>query len=152
MSTIAETAEAMRRLLLSYERLDIVWRHRFSLSSNEKLVLLFLMEGSTATPTKLATSIGITIAGITSLLDRLETHEFLRRERHATDGRRVLVTPTKKGLLALMAFERISEQLAAGAALRGDRYLANVNEFLGTAEQVFLGASFDSKNAGEIFD
>ncbi|MBC7644711.1 MAG: MarR family transcriptional regulator [Thermoleophilia bacterium] len=143
MSNVSQTAEALRRLLLSYERLDVAWRRHFGLSANEKLVVLFLMEGSTSTPTELATSIGMTTAGITSLLDRLEAHDFLRRERHATDGRRVLVTPTKKGVLALMMFERTTQRLAERAISRGESFAAELNDFLADGERVFLDATFD---------
>ena len=104
---------ALRRLQLAQDRLDAAWRRRHGLNPNEQLVLVRLAEGMTAAPTDLSRAIGITTAGMTNLIDRLEADGYVRRERHQSDGRRVILSLTKKGLRAHFELERASEPATA---------------------------------------
>ncbi len=101
----------LRLLLLAYERLDMSWRKQFSLNANEKLAILYLVEG-VASPTDLADVIGLTTAGMTNLLDRLEDKGFVLRHKHPNDGRRVLVSLTKRAIQARLEFEQATSEMA----------------------------------------
>ena len=51
-------------------------------------------EGRRLTPGSLATSLGISTASTTALVDRLSTAGFVKREPHATDRRSTVIVPT----------------------------------------------------------
>jgi DNA-binding MarR family transcriptional regulator len=104
---------ALRQLLIAYERVDASWRHKYRLNANQRLVLMFLAEGMSTAPTDLSRAIGMTTAGMTGLVDRLEVDGYVRRERDPADGRRLILSLTKQGLRAHMAFEEATERLAA---------------------------------------
>jgi DNA-binding MarR family transcriptional regulator len=115
--------------MYEYERYGAQLRRRLGLSVNEELVLLLLAQGESA-PTRLSEVVGMTTAGMTNLLDRLEREGLIRRERHATDGRRVLVTLTKRGFRLHMQFEAIHDRLAEVALEQGEQAAADVVRFL----------------------
>lgn len=126
---------AVRDLLLAYEHYDAAWRRRFALNANEKLVVLLIAEGVTTTPTELSRAINMTTAGMTNLLDRLAEEGFVRRERHATDRRRVLLTLTKRGLQASLEFESVNQDIAD--ELDPDAR-ESIETFLATAARTFV--------------
>lgn len=113
MSEQDDILTGLRQLLITYERVDASWRQRYRLNPNQRLVLMFLAEGMTAAPTDLSNAIGMTTAGMTGLVDRLEADGFVRRERDPADGRRVVLSLTKKGLRAHLDFEHATERIAA---------------------------------------
>src|SRR5690606_17199874 len=98
------------------QRVDATWRQEYGLNPNQRLVLVFLAEGMTAAPTDLSKAIGMTTAGMTGLVDRLEKDGYVRRERDPGDGRRVILSLTKKGLRAHLAFEQATERIAASVS------------------------------------
>lgn len=100
----------LRHMLLAYERLDAAWRMRLDLNANEKLVIMHLAEG-VAAPGALARDVGITSAGMTNLLDRLEQRGLITRDPHPTDGRRVLVSLTKAAVAARLEFEQSAARM-----------------------------------------
>jgi DNA-binding MarR family transcriptional regulator len=104
--------DCVRELLLAYERLDSSWRREFSLSANEKLVLMFLHADGPMSPTRLAAEVGLTTAGMSTLLDRLEHEGFVTRTRMTDDRRRVLVSLAKRALKARMRFEETHRDIA----------------------------------------
>lgn len=84
----------------------------------------------TAAPTDLSRAIGITTAGMTNLLDRLEAEGFVRRERHPSDGRRLSLSLTKKGLRTYLELEQASEPALHAFERLGAADQANVLAFL----------------------
>lgn len=105
-----DVEHGMRELLFAFERLGSARRHQLGLSMNEEAVLLFLAQGVTA-PGQLSKAIGMTSAGMTNLLDRLEADGYLRRDQHSTDKRRVLLTLTKKGFRSRLGSEDANAEL-----------------------------------------
>ncbi|MGR0161111.1 MarR family winged helix-turn-helix transcriptional regulator [Paenarthrobacter nitroguajacolicus] len=71
-----------------------------------------------ATPTELARRLGISTAATTLVLNRLEDAGHIRRDRHPSDGRKLVVTAAQSS--ADQAFERVLpmiegvEELVAG--------------------------------------
>ena len=114
MNPSSGVQEQLQALLLAYERLDASWRQNLGLSANEKIAVLFLAEG-VSSPAELAGVIGVTSAGITNLLDRLEARGFVAREQHPTDRRRTLVSLTKAALRVRLEFEQSIAAMAAVA-------------------------------------
>ncbi|MCW2926021.1 MAG: hypothetical protein JWM98_3425, partial [Thermoleophilia bacterium] len=92
-------------MLLAYERLDAMWRIRYGLSADEKLVVLFLAEHAVLIG-DLEAAIGIPMPDGPGLLERLEVRGFLR----SVHGDAVALT--KKGLSARLEFERTTRRIA----------------------------------------
>lgn len=96
MSVTDDIQPALAELLLALQRFASAQRTQFGLSMNEEAVLECLARGITA-PSEVSRTIGMTTAGMTNLLDRLQTGGFVLREPHAADKRRILLTLTKRG-------------------------------------------------------
>ncbi|WP_278103690.1 MarR family transcriptional regulator [Microbacterium proteolyticum] len=88
--------------LREYRTAEMAMRRRtqdsMAMGENELLVLRFLTRSAGArtdtTPADLARHLGLSTASITALLDRLERSGHVRRERHPTDRRKILVRGT----------------------------------------------------------
>jgi DNA-binding MarR family transcriptional regulator len=83
------------------------------------LALRGLPEGGEATIRTLADRLALKHHSAVELIDRLESHGYVRRSRSRDDRRRVLVALLPRGekLLELVARDRIGELRASGAAL-----------------------------------
>jgi DNA-binding MarR family transcriptional regulator len=83
------------------------------------LALRGLPEGVEATIRTLADRLALKHHSAVELIDRLETHGYVRRSRSRDDRRRVLVALLPRGekLLEQVARDRIGELRASGAAL-----------------------------------
>lgn len=57
-----------------------------------------LMAGGPTTPTALAARLGISTAATTLVLNRLEAAGHVRRERHPSDGRKLIVTASDESV------------------------------------------------------
>jgi DNA-binding MarR family transcriptional regulator len=85
------------------------------------LAIRGLPEGSQATIQTLAERLALKHHSAVELVDRLETHGYVRRTRSRDDRRRVFVTLLPRGerLLEQVARNRISELRTSGEALVG---------------------------------
>jgi DNA-binding MarR family transcriptional regulator len=85
------------------------------------LAIRGLPEGSEATIQAIAERLVLKHHSAVELIDRLETHGYVRRTRSRDDRRRVFVTLLPRGerLLELVARNRISELRTSGEALVG---------------------------------
>jgi DNA-binding MarR family transcriptional regulator len=85
------------------------------------LAIRGLPEGSAATIQRLAERLALKHHSVVELVDRLETHGYVRRTRSRDDRRRVFVSLLPRGerLLEQVARNRISELRASGEALVG---------------------------------
>jgi DNA-binding MarR family transcriptional regulator len=83
------------------------------------LAIRGLPEGEEATIRELADRLALKHHSTVELIDRLETHGYVRRNRSRDDRRRVLVSLLPRGekLLEQVARHRIGELRASGAAL-----------------------------------
>lgn len=94
-------------------RVESTWRREHSLTANEGLVVLTMTGGTIVSPSELSRLVGVTTAGMTTLLDRLESSGWLTRGRHPTDGRRIVLMPTKQALRARMSYESVLRAMTA---------------------------------------
>lgn len=85
------------------------------------LAIRGLPEGSEATIQRLAERLALKHHSVVELVDRLETHGYVRRTRCRDDRRRVFVSLLPRGerLLELVARNRISELRTSGETLVG---------------------------------
>lgn len=122
-------AYRMQQLLLAFEHLATSHRRQLGISMTEETVLLLLAQGMNA-PSQVSRAIGMTTAGMTNMLDRLEAAGLVRREQHADDRRRVLLTLTKKGFQAQLLLEEACRELEDLLGAHGERAIATVDRFL----------------------
>ena len=83
------------------------------------LMIRGMREGQEATVRNLAERLALKHHSVVELIDRLETHGYVRRNRSREDRRSVLVSLLPRGekMLEEVAQHRISELRATGAAL-----------------------------------
>ncbi len=132
MHEATDIGEAVQRLLTAYERLAQTRRGALDLNPNEEAALRIIGHGVTA-PSDLSRAIGMTTAGVTNMLDRLEAGGHVRREPHQTDKRRVLLTLTKRGFRAQLELETMHARIAELAAASGPDARDAVQRFLAEA-------------------
>jgi len=96
----------VRRVLDHYPRIFFACHTRHvrdpesgrELSAHQASILDHLDEVDPISTTALADHMGVTVATMSLAIDRLERRGYVRRERDATDGRRVLLRATKAGV------------------------------------------------------
>ncbi|MCW2927047.1 MAG: transcriptional regulator, MarR family [Thermoleophilia bacterium] len=127
--------ERIRRLTIALERLDTAWRREHSLTANEQLVVTSLAADGPLSPTRLSERTGLSSAGTSALIDRLEAEGHVARRRDPNDGRRVLVTLTKRALVARMALDEVIAEIATQV---DQSHAPHIERFLDIAERVAL--------------
>lgn len=94
---IAEVGRALQAYQRSTQAFDDEVGRVLGLNPTDLRCLDWLTEGP-MTATRLAEATGLSAAATTSLIDRLERKDFVRRRRHDSDRRHVLVEFTERGL------------------------------------------------------
>lgn len=94
---------AIRRILRATEQYERELAQAAGLTPAKLRVLQILSgnEGRRATPTRLATQMGVSQATVTALVDQLERLGLTHRERSSTDRRQLIVILTAAGAEAL---------------------------------------------------
>ena len=93
----AEVGRALQAYQRSTQSFDDEVGRILGLNPTDLRCLDWLTEGA-MTATRLAEATGLSAAATTSMIDRLERKGFVRRQRHDTDRRQVLVELTEEGL------------------------------------------------------
>ena len=88
---------AVRRLDLMMSQMHLEMCERLGLSAAELLALAHLSLDGPLGPTELTHRLHMTTGAMTAMLDRLAERDFVVREPHATDRRRVVVRLTSGG-------------------------------------------------------
>ena len=92
-----DVAMAVRRLDLMMSQMHLEMCGRLGLSAGELLALAHLSVDGPLGPTELTHRLHMTTGAMTAMLDRLAERDFVVREPHATDRRRILIRLTKAG-------------------------------------------------------
>jgi DNA-binding MarR family transcriptional regulator len=94
----AEVLDALRDYRASEAAMRRRTRSAMGMGETDLLALRYLLQaeaaGRTMGPKELAARLGITSASVTTLIDRLVKSGHLRRERHPTDGRALILRAT----------------------------------------------------------
>jgi DNA-binding MarR family transcriptional regulator len=89
----------------------------FDVTAQQAALLIHAAEPGTA-PNQIAARLGTDTAGMTRLLDRLESKGLLRRDRHPDDRRSIVIALTDQGRALVPhlkpAFGRVNRQLLSG--------------------------------------
>jgi DNA-binding MarR family transcriptional regulator len=110
---------ALRELVMATERERLrLAREVLGIGVNELVACGYIATTGPHTPSEIAERLQITTASVTELVDRLERNGLVRRVRHPTDRRKLLVTLTELGdqraELMQERFARAMGQSAAG--------------------------------------
>ena len=108
--TAIDLAMAVRRLDLMMSQMHLEMSERLGLSAAELLALAHLSLDGPLGPTELTRRLHMTTGAMTAMLDRLADRDYVLREPHETDRRRLVVRLTKSGR------DRIFTQVHAMAA------------------------------------
>jgi len=92
-----DVAMAVRRLDLVMAQMHLEMSERLGLSAGELLALAYLSVDGPLGPTELTRRLHMTTGAMTAMLDRLAERDYVVREPHATDRRRIMVSLTKSG-------------------------------------------------------
>lgn len=125
---LAEAVDGLRGLVVAGEQLRHAIAAHYAISASEALALSHLRLQDGLGPHQLAERVGLRPSTITSVLDRLEIVDFIRRSPHPTDRRKKIIALTETGeeLLA-----RCDEWLSAAIARLGPDALPNLAAALG---------------------
>jgi DNA-binding MarR family transcriptional regulator len=120
---------AVRRLDLMMSQMHLEMCERLGLSAGELLALAHLSVDGSLGPTDLTHRLHMTTGAMTAMLDRPAERDYVVREHHATDRRRIMVRLTDGGR------ERIFTQVHGMA----DRVVA-ISERLDRDQRQVVGA------------
>jgi len=83
--------EQFRRVIANVVLYNDHVSQQTGISASESQFMHLLALNGSMTPSELATQSGLTSGTVTGVLDRLENLSFIRRDRHPTDRRKVVV-------------------------------------------------------------
>jgi DNA-binding MarR family transcriptional regulator len=137
-----DVALAVRRLDLMMSQMHLEMSERLGLSAAELLALAHLSVAGSLGPTELTRRLHMTTGAMTAMLDRLAEREFIVREPHPSDRRRIAVRLTREGRDRIftkvhgMADEvvAISDRLDPGARRGVIRYIEELCGAIGAPE------------------
>ena len=92
-----DVAMAVRHLDLMMAQMHLEMSERLGMSAGELLALAYLSVDGPLGPTELTHRLHMTTGAMTAMLDRLAERDYVVREPHATDRRRIMVALTKSG-------------------------------------------------------
>ena len=112
-----DVSAALREVMIAYEHSNAALAGRLGLGPSDFAALNHLLTRGPIGPAALGTLLGMRSASATALVDRLEDRGHVRRTRHATDRRRVVVEPTGQAVDEVLAALRpLIDRLDAAAA------------------------------------
>jgi len=125
----------VRRLTVESQRLAHTFAGRHGLHATDFEALIHVMDaegrGTPLTPGDLAAALGLTSGAATAVVDRLERHELVRRDRDDADRRKVHLRFAERGVsLSLEFFGGLRETSNALMAGFSDDELTTVHRFM----------------------
>src|SRR5215203_3657761 len=97
-SSLEDATAALRELILAGERYRIAVAGHLDLTVNESRAISYLLARGPMGQTDLAAALGLTTSSTTTLVDRLEQREMVRRVPDPVDRRRSTVDLPESGI------------------------------------------------------
>jgi DNA-binding MarR family transcriptional regulator len=106
--------------------------NRVGLSAVEHKALDLLSRAGALTAGQLGELTGLTSGAVTGLVDRLEKEGFVRRDRHPSDRRKVMIHPVTEKMEAEIAplFASMGQQMEELFSSYSDQELAIIQDFV----------------------
>jgi DNA-binding MarR family transcriptional regulator len=128
---------AVRRLGTEVDGLDQRAASHFGISRTDLHLIDRLRSEGPQTPSELARSLGLTSGGLSIALERLERIGYIRRSRHPSDRRSVLVETTDAIIpLENEMFAPLIREMSALLTTYEDQDLATIRDYLDRAATV----------------
>lgn len=89
----SEIFRLLQKLQLAYTLAQTRYRNDLELNDTDMRALNLLRSAQTLSPGELGRCLGVSSAGTTTVLDRLEAHGYIRRQAHPADRRRTIICP-----------------------------------------------------------
>jgi DNA-binding MarR family transcriptional regulator len=122
---------AVRRLDLLMSQMHLEMCERLGLSAGELLALAHLSVDGRLGPTELTHRLHMTTGAMTAMLDRLAERDYVVREAHPTDRRRVVVRLTVDGRDRLFTHVHgVADALIAISQLLDEEQRRTVAEYI----------------------
>ena len=86
----------VQQLTLRQQRFENSLSRQLAVDTAGLETMDYLISDGASTPTELARRTGLSTAAMTLVLNRLEQAGHVRRERHPSDGRKLIVTPAAR--------------------------------------------------------
>lgn len=143
----ADIRHLVRELTLRQQKFERHLERKMRVDHAGLAVMEYLISHGPQTPTTLARQLDVSTAAMTLVLDRLEAAGHVSRERHPSDRRKVLITPSAES--ATRAYEYV-EPLIAGVEEAINRLAPAEREIVQSffAEFVSVYARVSEENAG----
>lgn len=108
------------------------------MNSTDLKSLDFLRREGSMTAGRLTELTGLTTGAITGIVNRLEERGYVRREKDATDGRRVLIVPVMDKTMREIApvFASVTKHLKENCARYSITELATILDFLRSHQEI----------------
>jgi DNA-binding MarR family transcriptional regulator len=118
-----ELALAVRRLDLMMSQMHLEMSERLGLSAAELLALAHLSLDGPLGPTDLTHRLHMTTGAMTAMLDRLAERDYVVREPHKTDRRRIMIrlTPSGRGRIFTQVHGMATNVVAASKRLDAEQ-------------------------------
>jgi DNA-binding MarR family transcriptional regulator len=121
----------LRALSTVQDRLDQYAMHQFGINRTDLRALDLIEQAGVISPTALAVALGMSTGATSTVLDRLETAGYARREPDPDHRRRTLVRQTARAEeLGEVIFAPVIKGTLSEAAAYPDAALASIAEFL----------------------
>jgi len=130
-AVLAAVLREVRRMTAQSVLISEAVSARFGLSSSDLECLDLALLSGGATAGEFAKATGLTTGAITGVIDRLEAAGFVRRERHPTDRRKVVVrarTAMTRRIAPL--YDSLQREMTALWSSYSDEQLAVILDFL----------------------
>jgi DNA-binding MarR family transcriptional regulator len=141
-AALEQDVEALiRRMAVENERLAHAFADRHRLHATDLQALIHVMDaegrGAPLTPGELAAALSLTSGSTTAVIDRLEKHELIRRDRDDADRRKVHLRFAPRGMaISLEFFGGLQGASDAVMAQFTDEELDAVRRFLSRMSDV----------------
>lgn len=148
---VAEITNDLRRYAVDAQHVGHAFANLHGLGATDLQALIAVMDaelqGDPITPGRLGEQLNLSSGSVTALIDRLERAGHIRRDRDATDRRKVLLHYADRGAAVAMEFFRpLGRRTDAVMAEFTDDELATVHRFV-TAMRATLREHRDAVRA-----
>jgi len=150
MPGAADVVASLRALSAELDHLDEVAARHYGLNRTDMRALEIVSREGPVAPTELASRLGFTTGGITTVVDRLERAGYVTRRPQGSDRRRLVVDVTEATRKKdAQVFSGLGRATRRALATYSDRDLEVVGEFLDRMRQV-TAAFTDSLGGADV--
>ncbi len=150
METYDQVLVSLRQIIRAIDLHSKKLERESGLTGPQLLVMQMVAQFGEVTAGVLAREISLSQATVTSIIDRLERKAYLRRERNASDKRKVMVSLTEAGAQVLEKAPTLMQESFITAFSRLDEWEQNL--LLSSLQRVANMMNADELDAAPLLD